>query len=117
MTQQCAHVAMIFTLSFSCAAAKHIVLMNPFTVPREKLDEFIKHWELVRDFLCEQPGYISSRLHYSGDPREDCQLINVEEWKSKADFKTAADKMSQHFRDNRIALPHNLQSKTELYQA
>lgn len=66
-----------------------VILINPFTVPEGKLDEAIKSWENGRDFLSQQPGYISTKLHQSLDPEAQYALINVAEWETPAQFKAA----------------------------
>lgn len=70
-----------------------VVLINAFTVPSEKLDETIAMWEQARDFLQEQPGYISTALHQSVSPIARYRLINVAQWESVEAFKAATEKM------------------------
>ncbi len=71
-----------------------IVLINPFIVPPEKLDETITMWEEARDYLQTQPGYISTALHQSLTPDATFRLINVAEWESAEAFKAATAKMN-----------------------
>ena len=71
-----------------------IVLINPFVVPADKLDETITMWELARDYLQTQPGYISTALHQSLAPDATYRLINVAEWESADAFKAATAKMN-----------------------
>lgn len=66
-----------------------VTLINPFTVPKDKLDEAIISWERARDFLKQQPGYISTKLHQSISPDAQYLLINVAEWETSDDFKAA----------------------------
>ena len=70
-----------------------VVLINAFTVPSDKLDETIAMWEQARDFLQEQPGYISTALHQSISPIARYRLINVAQWESIDAFKAATGKM------------------------
>ncbi len=70
-----------------------VVLINPFTVPADKVEEAIVFWEAGRDFLAQQPGYISTKLHRSLSPDAAYRLINVAEWESIDAFKAATAKM------------------------
>ncbi len=70
-----------------------VVLINPFTVPSDKLEEAIVLWEQGRDFLREQPGYISTALHQSLQPDAQYRLINVAKWESMEAFNAANAKM------------------------
>lgn len=71
------------------ASENPVILINPFTVPREKLDEAIASWEAGRDFLKQQPGYISTKLHQALSPDAQYLLINVAEWETPEAFKAA----------------------------
>lgn len=70
------------------------VLINPFVVPENKLDETIIMWEQARDYLQTQPGYISTELHQSLGPDATFRLINVAKWESPEAFMTASKKMA-----------------------
>ena len=70
-----------------------VVLINPFIVPEGKVDEAIAAWEVSRDFLAEQPGYISTKLHQSLATDAQYQLINVAVWSSPEAFKAATAAM------------------------
>lgn len=70
-----------------------VILINPFTIPKGKVEEAIVLWEAGRDFLAQQPGYISTKLHRSLSPDAPYQLINVAEWESIETFKAATTKM------------------------
>ncbi len=70
-----------------------VTLINPFEVPAGKLDEAIRLWEQARDFLRQQPGYISTELHQSLSPDAPYPLINIAKWESVETFKAATGKM------------------------
>ncbi len=70
-----------------------VILINPFSVPEGKVEEAISFWEAGRDFLAQQPGYISTKLHRAITPDAQYQLINVAEWESIEQFKAATTKM------------------------
>ena len=67
-----------------------VVLINTFTVPAGKADEAVASWEAARDFLREQDGYISTRLHRSLSDDARYQLVNVAKWESAEKFRAAA---------------------------
>lgn len=117
MKNKLINTAMIFTLSFAAAAAnaENVVLINPFNVPENKLDESIQFWEKARNFLSQEPGYVSTKLHSSLKPKAEYQLINVAEWKSAAEFKAATKKMRAYFKKNKIAPPTGLKPNAALY--
>ena len=66
-----------------------VVLINLFEVPPGHDEAFVRGWEVARDFLQRQPGYVSTRLHQSLDPSARFRFINVAEWASPADFQAA----------------------------
>ncbi len=70
-----------------------VILINPFEVPDGKLDESIAMWELARDYLQQQPGYISTALHQSLTDDSRFRLVNVASWQSARDFLAASKKM------------------------
>lgn len=93
--------AVVFALSISISGWAYsdnestVVLINPFTVPPDKLEETITMWEQARDFLQKQPGYISTELHQSISPDAQYRLINVAQWESPELFMAATKKMQQ----------------------
>ena len=74
-------------------AKSPVILINPFTVPEGKVEEAIVLWEAGRDFLAQQPGYRSTKLHQSLFADAPHQLINVAEWDSIEAFRAAITKM------------------------
>ena len=72
-----------------------VILINTFTVPVGAIEEAIDMWEKARDFLKEQPGYLSTKLHRSLTANARYQLINVAEWKNAETFKAATKLMRE----------------------
>ncbi len=70
-----------------------VTLINVFEVPPQKLDETIAMWEAARDFLQEQPGYLSTALHRSLLPDARFQLINIARWRDPESFAAATAAM------------------------
>jgi heme oxygenase (mycobilin-producing) len=66
-----------------------VVLINPFEVPPGNDDQFLMGWERVAEYMREQPGFISSRLHRALSTDARFRFINVAEWQSPQDFQAA----------------------------
>jgi heme-degrading monooxygenase HmoA len=66
-----------------------VILINPFEVPQENDDEFLRGWTQAADFLRQQPGFISARLHRALSPDARFRFINVAEWESPEHFQKA----------------------------
>ena len=92
--------ALVWPLTFADPApadehAEGVVLINPFVVPPDALDETIAMWEQARAFLATQPGYISTKLHRAVSPDAQYLLINVANWESIETFQAAIAAMQQ----------------------
>ncbi len=75
-----------------------VILINPFKVPENKLEESIKNWESHRDFMQKQSDYVSTKLHQALQDQSflgeaTYQRINVAVWESQEAFNSAAKKM------------------------
>ena len=66
-----------------------VILINPFEVPPGNDDEFLEGWERAADYLRQQPGFITTRLHRALSPEAKFRFINVAEWKSPQHFQAA----------------------------
>lgn len=71
--------------------SEHVVLINTFTVPAGKTGEAVEMWKKAREFMREQDGYISTRLHMSLDENARYRLVNIARWESAAHFRAAAE--------------------------
>jgi heme-degrading monooxygenase HmoA len=65
------------------------VLINVFEVPEGRDDEFLAGWEEAKQFMEQQPGYVSTALHRSLDPTARFRYVNVAVWESPEDFQAA----------------------------
>ena len=75
-----------------------VILINPFEVPEGTDDEaFLRGWERAADYLRQQPGFVSTRLHRALAPDARFRFINVAEWASPQEFQAAVT--SDEFRD------------------
>ena len=96
--------------------AAEVVLINPFEVPADKLDESIAFWEVCRDFLQTQPGYISTKLHQSLKDDATFELINVAVWASAQDFMAASENMKQYLKEQGVRPVEGLKFTPALYK-
>lgn len=109
-------ICIFLITSASITFAETIVLINPFTVPAGKIEESVKFWEKARDFLQDEPGYISTKLHQSIQPDATYQLVNVAEWESGEAFASATQKMKEYLRSEKIKMAEGLSYDPVLYR-
>jgi heme-degrading monooxygenase HmoA len=75
-----------------------VILINPFEVPAGTDDEdFLRGWERAAEYMREQPGFVSSRLHRALGPDARFRFVNIAEWASPHDFQAAVG--SEQFRE------------------
>jgi hypothetical protein len=56
------------------------ILINPFELPDGASDEdFLRGWERAADYMRQQPGFVSTRLHRALQPDVRFPFINVAE--------------------------------------
>ena len=68
----------------------HVTFINPFEVPTGKEVEFVERWKEAADYLREQVGFVSTRLHESLDPAAAFRVyVNVAVWESAEHFQRA----------------------------
>jgi heme oxygenase (mycobilin-producing) len=67
-----------------------VVLINAFEVPDGQEERFLADWQHAAEWMRQQPGFVSSRLHQSLDPDAEFRYVNVAEWESADRFGTAA---------------------------
>jgi heme oxygenase (mycobilin-producing) len=67
-----------------------VVLVNAFEVPDGQEEKFLADWQHAADWMRQQPGFVSSRLHQSLDPDAEFRYVNVAEWESADHFGKAA---------------------------
>jgi heme oxygenase (mycobilin-producing) len=66
-----------------------VVLVNAFEVPDGYEEQFLADWQHAADWMRQQPGFVSSRLHQSLDPDAEFRYVNVAEWESADHFGRA----------------------------
>lgn len=67
----------------------YVTLINPFEVPVDKEDQFLERWNAAADYLRQQEGFVSTRLHRSLDPGATFRFVNVALWESAEHFRQA----------------------------
>lgn len=81
------------TMAEDMTSTPPVTLINAFEVSEDQIEDTIRFWEKAQDFLKDQPGYISTRLHRSLAPNARFQLINVAQWQSPETFQAAIAEM------------------------
>lgn len=67
-----------------------VILINPFEVPDGTNDEdFLRGWQRAADYMRQQPGFVSTRLHRALRPDARFRFVNVAEWESPQAFQAA----------------------------
>ncbi len=75
-----------------------VILINPFEVPEGTADDdFLRGWQRAADYMREQPGFVSSKLHRALAPDARFRFINIAEWESPQNFQAAVT--SEEFRE------------------
>ncbi len=75
-----------------------VILINPFELP-EGVDEeqFLRGWQRAADYMQQQPGFVSTRLHRALSSDARFRFVNVAEWASPQAFQAAV--ASEEFRE------------------
>ena len=69
-----------------------VTLINVFSVPHGKEDEFVKWWQDVKINITSQQGFISGKLHRSIKPENRYNFINVAVWENEEVYWKAYEK-------------------------
>jgi heme oxygenase (mycobilin-producing) len=57
-----------------------VVLVNAFEVPAGQEEKFLADWQHAADWMRQQPGFVSSRLHESLDPEAEFRSHALRSW-------------------------------------
>ena len=66
-----------------------VTLINQFTVPAGRDEQFLALWRPVNDVMRAQPGYRAHALHRALGPDAAGRYVNVATWASMEDFRAA----------------------------
>lgn len=69
-----------------------VTLINVFTVPKDKEDEFVDWRKKVKADITTQPGFISGKFHRSLKADSRYNFINVALWENEEIYWTAYGK-------------------------
>jgi heme-degrading monooxygenase HmoA len=72
--------------------AMAVTLINVFSVPKGKEEEFIKWWQDVKGTITKQPGFKSGKFHRSIKPDGKFNFINVAIWDNEEVYWKAYEK-------------------------
>jgi heme-degrading monooxygenase HmoA len=60
-----------------------VTLINVFSVPKGKEEEFVKWWQEVKTRITKQPGFVRGQFHRSIKPESRYNFINVAIWENE----------------------------------
>lgn len=66
-----------------------VTLVNCFTVPAGREEEFFSLWKEVNAYMRAQPGYVGHQFYRALGPDSSFSFVNVAQWASPADFRAA----------------------------
>lgn len=69
-----------------------VTLINLFSVPKDKEDDFVKWWQEVKGSITKQPGFLSGKFHKSIKSDNKFNFINVAVWESEEIYWKAYEK-------------------------
>ena len=69
-----------------------VTLINVFSVPKGKEDEFVNWWQHVKATITKQPGFIRGKFHRSIKPDSTFNFINVATWENEDVYWKAYEK-------------------------
>lgn len=72
-----------------------VTLINVFSGPQGKEDEFVKWWQEVKGNITRQPGFISGKFHQSIKLDSRFNFINVAIWENEDLYWKAYDKSAK----------------------
>ena len=69
-----------------------VTLINVFSVPQGKEDDFVKWWQAVKGNITKEPGFISGKFHQSIKSDSRFNFINVAVWENEEIYWKAYEK-------------------------
>jgi len=68
-----------------------VVFINCFEVPLGREEAFLRLWTEIDDYMRDQPGFQSRRLHRALDSTTRLRYVNVASWDSAEQFDACHD--------------------------
>jgi heme-degrading monooxygenase HmoA len=69
-----------------------VTLINVFTVPEDREEEFVKWWKSVKETITKQEGFISGKFHKAIKSDSRYNYINVALWEDEDVYWKAYEK-------------------------
>ena len=69
-----------------------VTLINLFSVPNGKEDDFVRWWVDVKTGITKQPGFMSGKFHRSIKPESRYNFINIAIWENETLYWEAYEK-------------------------
>lgn len=66
-----------------------VTLINRFSVPDGRDDDFRALWEATSRYFIAQPGFVSLRLHRAVSADAPYRFVNVANWETEQDYRNA----------------------------
>ncbi len=66
-----------------------VTLVNCFSVPAGREDEFFRLWKEVNAYMRAQPGYVGHKFYRAVAPDSSFSFVNVAHWESAEHFRAA----------------------------
>jgi heme-degrading monooxygenase HmoA len=93
-----------------------VILINPFSIPKGREEEFLKMWNETAQLMKNQPGFIDTKLHRSLDPDARFQFINIAHWESAEAWQAAMSKVGPKALELAQQLPFEFENSPALYK-
>ncbi len=90
-----------------------LVLINLFSMPPERVDDFVAAWERNIDSAKGAKGFRGTRLHRCLDPLARHQVVNIARWDSAEDWEAT---FSRLFSAPRLDGPTDVSAEPHLYE-
>lgn len=66
-----------------------VILINPFEVPTDDEERFLRLWHETASAVSKAPGFIEAHLHCTLMPGKRFRFVNVARWESETAFHDA----------------------------
>lgn len=88
-----------------------VILLNLFEIPANQT-RFLQYRQQIAEYMSQQPGYISTVLLQSLNPKAKFRFVNVAVWASPRDFPVARISLET----KQLALPKNMAFHPSFFQ-
>ncbi|HED16530.1 MAG TPA: antibiotic biosynthesis monooxygenase [Gammaproteobacteria bacterium] len=92
----------------------NLIVINPFEVPQEKEQHALELYDKYAEYIRNQTGYVSARLHRSINPDARFTMVVTVEWACAEDYLAAMQ--SPEFRQMSENYKVEFLNNPELYE-